>query len=101
LRCQGEGEISCPAADIKRCLILKITGFFDDSPFPPSMESPALNVIDEIITARDAIKEIPDPIGSVFTRIVVVVFLDVPLCTQWMQSKSGGTRSFHILNDTH
>jgi hypothetical protein len=63
---EREGNVARAAAQIERAVTGRNPGQFRDTTFPISVQSETLEVVDEVVTAGDARKEIVDLRGARF-----------------------------------
>jgi hypothetical protein len=70
---EREGNVAGAAAQIERAVAIFYLSEFHDAAFPNSVQSETLQIIDQIVTARDGCKEVIDFCGALFAGRVKYV----------------------------
>jgi hypothetical protein len=86
---EGEGDVAGAATEVESAVAGLDLGEVDDAAFPKTMKAEALQVVQQVVTARDGGKEVADLGGALFARGVKSIGHARSLSRRMVANQSG------------
>ena len=86
---EGEGDVAGAAAHIERATAGGNGSQFGDAAFPPPVQPEALQVVEQIVAARDGGKKVINPGRALFAGSVEDIAHRGSLAHRWTQKSKG------------